>query len=56
MGVFCSGGCLDTFAAIRSGFKPKWRTEIEEQRAKMFEDMTQAPCLGDTFKVDFNEI
>ena len=55
MGVFCSGGCLDTFAGVRSGFIPLWGTETDEQRGKMFADLTQAPCLGDTFAVDFSE-
>ena len=54
-GIFCSGGCLDTFAAIRSGFKPLWGTEVHKQRGAMFEDLTGAPCLGDTFAVDFKK-
>ena len=54
-GIFCSGGCLDTFAAIRSGFKPLWGTEVHKQRGAMFEDLTGATCLGDTFAVDFKK-
>ena len=52
-GVFCSGGCLDTLALIRSGFQPKWSTEVDGQRAAMFEDISNRRCLGDTFKCDF---
>ena len=55
VGIFCSGGCLDTFAAIRTGWSPQWSTEIDTQRAKMFEDLTGAPCLGDTFKTNFTK-
>ena len=54
LGVFCSGGCLDTFAGIRSGLLPLWGTETDAQRGQMFVDLTQAPCLGDTFEVDFS--
>lgn len=52
-GGFCTGGCLDTLAAIRSGFIPLWGTEIDPQRAEMFCHLSSAPCLGDTFAVDF---
>ena len=55
MGVFCSGGCLDTLAGIRSGFTPVWSTEIHTGRANMFEQLTGSPCLGDTFGVDFTK-
>ena len=55
MGIFCSGGCLDTIAGIRSGFKPVWSTEIHPGRMRMFEDLTGSPCLGDTFAVDFSK-
>ena len=54
-GVFCSGGCLDTLALIRSGFQPQWSTEVDGQRATMFEDLTNRKCLGDTFKNDFEK-
>ena len=47
--ILHSGGCLDTIAAIRAGFKPIWGSEIHEQQAKMFSDLTGAQCLGDTF-------
>lgn len=50
--VLCSGGCLDTLAAIRAGFKPIWSSEINTEQAAMFEDLTGRPCLGDTFGAD----
>ena len=49
MAVFCSGGCLDTLAGIRAGFKAVWSTEINSRQAKMFEDLTRGKCLGDAF-------
>jgi hypothetical protein len=47
--VLCSGGCLDTLAAIRAGFSPKWSSEVCAEQAAMFEDLTGGTCLGDTF-------
>ena len=47
--VLGSGGCLDTLAAIRSGFTPIWSSETNPAQARMFEDLTGAKCLGDTF-------
>jgi hypothetical protein len=45
----CSGGCLDTLAAMRVGFVPVWSSEIDECQRRMYEDLTGAKCLGDTF-------
>ena len=56
MAIFCSGGCLDTFAGIRSGFLPIWSTEIQADRRRMFEDLTGRPCLGDTFAIDLTRV
>lgn len=47
--ILCSGGCLDTLAAIRAGFTPKWSSEVCPEQARMFEDLTGGVCLGDTF-------
>lgn len=52
MAVWSSGGCCDTMAGIRSGFIPIWGTEINTWMAKMWEDLTKTPCLGDTFAID----
>jgi site-specific DNA-cytosine methylase len=49
VGILCSGGCLDTIAAMRSGFKPIWSSEVDPAMARMFKDLTGADCLGDTF-------
>ena len=47
--VLCSGGCLSTIAAIRSGFKVIWSSEICSEQQAMFEQLTGGQCLGDTF-------
>ena len=31
VGVFSSGGCLDTLAALHCGFRPIWGTEVDER-------------------------
>ena len=54
-GVLCSGGCLDTLAAIRSGFVPIWGTEIEPVMKTMWSDLTGTASLGDTFAVDWSQ-
>jgi len=51
----CSGGCLDTIAAIRAGFKCVWSSEIDKAQARMYEDLTGAKCLGDTFGQEVEE-
>ena len=48
-----TGGCLDTIAAIVSGFRHLGGTEdvsrpLGRCKAKLFEDLAQARCLGDT--------
>jgi site-specific DNA-cytosine methylase len=54
-GIFSSGGCLDTLAAIRCGFTPKWGTEICETKQRLWSSMTKTVSLGDTFKNDFTD-
>jgi site-specific DNA-cytosine methylase len=49
MADLCSGGCLDTIAAMRVGFKPVWSSEIDQAQARMYKDLTGNECLGDTF-------
>ena len=51
-GVLSSGGLLCTMAAIRSGFVPRWGTEINETMQKMWSDLTNTASLGDTFKTN----
>ena len=48
--VLFSGGCIDTLAAIRTGFQPIWGTEICESQRRMWTDLTQSPSIGDTFQ------
>ena len=49
VGELCSGGCLDTLAAMRAGFQPVFSSEIDCNQARMFEQLTGGECLGDTF-------
>jgi site-specific DNA-cytosine methylase len=51
--VLFSGGCIDTIAAIRTGFLAIWGTEICTAQQRMWQDLTQSPSLGDTFQ-NFN--
>lgn len=53
VGVFSSGGCLDTLAALRSGFRPIWGTEVDERMRTLWSSLTGTPDLGDTFGVDW---
>ena len=48
-----SGGCLDTIAALLEGFRHLGSTEdvsktLGQAKAKFFEDLAKARCLGDT--------
>ena len=45
----CSGGCLDTLAAMRAGFTPIWGSEVDKSQSRMYENLTGGKCLGDTF-------
>jgi DNA (cytosine-5)-methyltransferase 1 len=45
----CNGGCLDTLAAIRVGFKPVWSSEVDPAQSGMYSNLTGNVCLGDTF-------
>ena len=51
VGVFSSGGCLDTLAAIlvSAGFTPVWGTEICERKRAMWRDLTRTRDLGSTW-------
>ena len=55
-GILSSGGLLCTMAAIRSGFTPRWGTEIDETVQRMWTDLTGTKSLGDTFKTDFRKL
>ena len=54
VGTFCSGGCLDTLAAIRAGFTPVWGTEICERKRAMWRSLTHSRDLGSTEDVDWS--
>ena len=47
--VLCSGGCLDTLAAMRCGVVLIWSTETNVAKAAMWCDLTKSVSLGDTF-------
>jgi len=54
--VLSSGGCIDTIAAIKAGFKPIWATEICPIKQRMWEDLTTTKCYGDTFSQDYTQV
>ena len=56
VGVFSSGGCLDTLAAIRASFTPLWGSECCPIKSKMWEDLTATPSYPDTFKHDWSSV
>ena len=43
VGILFSGGLLDTFAAIRSGFTPIWGCETNSTQTRMWEKVTDTP-------------
>ena len=49
VGILFSGGLLDTFAAVRSGFKPIWGCERNASQARMWTKFTGTENLGDVF-------
>ena len=49
VGILFSGGLLDTFAAVRSGFKPIWGCERNTSQARMWTKFTGTENLGDVF-------
>ena len=53
LGTMSSGGCLDTIAAIREGFRPIWGTEICEKKRALWRNLTNTRDLGDTFAVEW---
>jgi site-specific DNA-cytosine methylase len=54
--TLASGGLLDTMAAIRSGFKIIWGSEIDETMTKMWDSMTHAVNYGDAEGIDYSTI
>ena len=53
--VLATGGCIDTIAAIKAGFKPVWATEICPDRRRMWEELTGTTCHGDIFNQDYTQ-
>lgn len=56
LGVLSSGGMVDTMAAIHQGFRPLFGTEVCDRKRAMWRDLTCTEDLGDTFKVEWEEI
>ena len=54
--AFSSGGCLDSIAAIATGFAPIWGTEVCERKRTMWANLTGTPDLGDTFHIDYANV
>ena len=55
VGVLSSRGCLDTLAAVRTGFTPIWGTEVSERMSTLWSQITRAPDLGDTWNVSWEK-
>ena len=49
VGILFSGGLLDTFSAVRSGFTPIWGCETNSTQARMWGKFTDTPNYGDVF-------
>jgi site-specific DNA-cytosine methylase len=47
--ILFSGGLLDTFAAVRSGFTPIWGCETNHSQRRMWEKFTNCANIGDVF-------
>ena len=47
VGILFSGGLLDTFAAVRSGFTPIWGCETNSTQARMWKKFTDTPNYGE---------
>ena len=54
-GVLSSGGLLCTMAAIRSGFVPRWGTEINETMQKMWRDLTNTASLDSRWNISYSD-
>ena len=51
-----AGGCLSALSSVRCGFRHIWTTEIDAHKAQLAEELTRAPCLGDTFAHDYTQV
>ena len=56
VGILFSGGLLDTFAAVRSGFTPIWGCETNSTQARMWKKFTDTPNYGDVFGPEVREM
>ena len=53
--VAVGGGCSALFS-IRTGYRYLFTTEVDTDECHIAEALTNAPCLGDTFDLDFIEL
>ena len=54
--ILFSGGLLDTFASVRSGFTPIWGCETNSTQARKWEKFTDTPNYGDVFGLGVREM
>ena len=50
-----TGGMLDTYAAIKAGFRPAWGTEIDERKRSLWRKLTRTRDLGSTWNVNWED-
>ena len=55
VGVWSAGVGVCTIGSVRAGFTPIWSTETDPDKALAWGHLTSADCLGDTFKVDWQQ-
>ena len=55
VGVWSAGVGVCTIGSVRAGFTPIWSTETDKNKAQAWETLFSAPCLGDTFAVDWSK-
>lgn len=51
-----AGGGCSVLSSVRSKFRHLFVTETDDVKSKMSEMISGAPCLGDTFLLDFEEL
>ena len=55
MGVLAAGAGICTYSSVRSGFRPIWCTETNATCNKIWKELYDGDCLGDTFGVDWRK-
>ena len=56
VGILAAGIGVCTYSSVRTGFRPIWMTEVDEDAIRIWKDLYGGKCLGDTFQVDYSEV